>query len=61
MIFRTLLDGDAFIVSVEDDDGVVFTVPASTKAEAAAIVKQAVHDGFESIRPEEKPVKKKVK
>lgn len=59
MIFRTITTKDGFEVSVEDEEVVLFTVLASTREEAAELVRRAVMDGFETIRPE--PVKKKAK
>ena len=61
MIYRTLIDGDSVTVQVEDEDGVLFIVPASDRADAVALVKKAVKDGHDAIRPEEKPVNKKAK
>jgi hypothetical protein len=62
MIFRTLTDADGNVtVSVEEDDTVLFTLAATDRREAAALVRKGVFDGIEAIRPVDEPEVAKLK
>lgn len=56
MIYRTLTDAKSgkITVEVEDDTGVLFSIPAADRAEATKLVKKAARDGYETIRPAKK-------
>lgn len=51
MIFRTIIHDGGATVTVEDDGSVLFAVAVAGRSEATALVKRAVRDGYETIRP----------
>lgn len=57
MRYRIANSGSGFVVTVEDGDEVLFSIPADTLTDARALVKKAASDGVEAVRPE-KPKKK---
>lgn len=58
MRFRTMNAASGLVLQVEDGDGVLFAVPLADKGERHALIRKALAEGVEAIRPDE-PAKKK--
>jgi hypothetical protein len=49
MRFRVQNEGSGYVLTVEDGEGVVLSVPAATLTEAKALQRRAVLDGIDAI------------
>lgn len=59
MIYRTLTDEKSgkITVVVEDETGVLFSIPVPDRDDATRLIKRAAKDGYETIRPKKKDAK----
>lgn len=68
MLFRIVPSGDGYVLTVEDGDDVLLTIPAATLTEAKALQRRAVLEGLDAVRevrpdvePEVKAARRKAK
>lgn len=61
MRFRIQAEAGGFVLTVEDGENVLLSIPSATLTEAKALQRRAVIEGLEavhSVRPDTKPKKK---
>lgn len=58
MIYSVRPDGDGFVLVVEDEEGVLLSIPTATLTEAKALQRRAVLEGMDSVRDVRPDVKK---